>query len=380
MAIFFGDRSSLTSFEICAFISTDKIAWDSGGAETGRISERERHRSAFLPEFPEGGNMSKKETAGKSTANRNYKDTVFRMLFKDRGRLLGLYNAVSGRSYADPEELEIATLENAVYMGMKNDLAFLVDLNLYLFEHQSTVNRNMPLRFLQYVSAEYEKLAAGRNIYRDRLIQIPAPHFIVFYNGSAYWPEQRELRLSDAFLTKEDVPELELLVKVLNINSGYNEELKGQCRTLKEYMQYVEKVRSYTKAMAIGEAVERAVEECIGQNILREFLLQNKAEVKKMSIYEYDEETARRVLKEDAYEEGKIEGRLEGKIEGDLQRLVSQVCKKLKKNRSLEMIAENLEEELSVIEPIYDAAREFAPEYDPDLVYERVSKQKKREG
>lgn len=307
--------------------------------------------------------MSKKETVGKNAANRNYKDTVFRLLFKDRRRLLGLYNAVSARNYTDSEMLEIVTLENAVYMGMKNDLAFLVDLNLYLFEHQSTVNKNMPLRFLQYVSAEYEKLAAGKNIYRDRLIQIPSPHFIVFYNGMAYCPEKKELKLSDAFLIKEDMPELELLVKVLNINSGYNEELKEHCRTLKEYMQYVEKTRSYAKSMTIEEAVDKAVEECIGQNILKDFLSQNKAEVKRMSIYEYDEEAVRQVLKEDAYEEGA------------LRKLVSQVCKKMKKNQSLKKIAEDLVEEVSVIEQIYHTAKEFAPDYDSALVFERINRE-----
>lgn len=118
--------------------------------------------------------------------------------------------------------------------------------------------------------------------------------------------------MSDAFMTKEDMPELELRVKVLNINGGYNEDLKEQCRTLKEYMQYVTKVRSYARDMTIEEAVEKAVEESIQQDILKEFLLQNKAEVKKMSIYEYDDEAVKQALKEDAYEDGKREGMAQG--------------------------------------------------------------------
>ncbi len=266
--------------------------------------------------------MKKKKTTGANQVNRNYKDTVFRMLFKDRERLLGLYNAVSGRNYTNPEELEIVTLENAVYLGMKNDLAFLIDLNLYLFEHQSTINPNMPLRFLQYVSAEYEKLAASKDLYRDRLVQIPAPHFIVFYNGTASCPERQELRLSDAFLTEEEMPELELRVKVLNINGGYNEDLKEQCRTLKEYMQYVTKVRSYAKDMTIEEAVEKAVEESIQQDILKEFLLQNKAEVTKMSIFEYDEEAVKQAWREDAYEDGWKEGMAQGILQGKIDVLL----------------------------------------------------------
>lgn len=170
--------------------------------------------------------MSRKKDARESLANRNYKDSVFRMLFKEKERLLELYNAVSGRHYTDCSELEIVMLESAVYMGMKNDLSFLIDMNLYLFEHQSTINPNMPLRFLQYVSAEYEKLIAPGSLYREKLVQIPAPHFMVFYNGTSPCGERMELRLSDAFYERGTKPELELLVQVLNINSGFNEVLK----------------------------------------------------------------------------------------------------------------------------------------------------------
>ena len=247
--------------------------------------------------------MSKVKRHGKK-----YKDTVFRMLFREKKALLELYNAVSGRSYKNSESLEIVTLESAVYMGIKNDLAFLVDMNLYLFEHQSTVNRNMPLRFLQYVSAEYEKLVILENLYHKKLVKIPAPHFVVFYNGTESYGERTELRLSDAFQSPESDPELELRVQVLNINKGFNESLKEACRMLKEYMQYVDKVRNYTKSMPIDEAVDRAVDECIMQGILKEFLLKNKAEVRRMSIFEYNEEAARRVIRDEAYEDGKAEG------------------------------------------------------------------------
>ena len=254
----------------------------------------------------------------KKKVNRKYKDTVFRMLFKDKENLLGLYNAVSGGTYTNAEELEIVTLESAVYMGMKNDLAFLIDMDLNLFEHQSTINPNMPFRFLQYVSAEYEKLLVSENLYGEALIQIPTPHFVVFYNGTKPCEAYQELRLSNAFRKVEKNPQLELWVQVLNINEGFNEELKKQCRTLREYMLYVDKVRGYAKSMPIGEAVEKAVEECIAQDILREFLLKNKAEVRKMSIFEYDEEAVRRVLKKEAHESGYAEGKIEGKIEAIL--------------------------------------------------------------
>lgn len=157
-------------------------------------------------------------------------------------------------------------------------------------------------------------------------------------------------------------------MQVLNINEGFNEELKEACLTLKEYMQYVDRVRGYAEEMSVDEAVDRAVDECIREGILKDFLLQNKAEVKRMSIFEYNEEDVRQILREEAYEEG-IEKGIE---EGDLRRLVTQICKKMKMDQSLEKIAEDLVEEVSVIEPVYHTAEKFAPEYDPDKVFEQL--------
>ncbi|MCM1057056.1 MAG: hypothetical protein NC517_05550 [Firmicutes bacterium] len=247
------------------------------------------------------------------------------MLFREKENLLELYNAVSGKSCTDPELLEIVTLENAIYMGVKNDLAFLVDLHLYLYEHQSTVNLNMPFRFLQYVTEEYGKLSAEENIYGSRRIPLPTPHFVVFYNGRSPQPEKQAMRLSDAFRTQEgalqpdpqmDLPQMDLRVLVLNINEGYNTELKRQCRTLGEYMQYVDRVRGYAAFMSMEEAVDRAVDECIREGILRKFLLANKAEVKRMSIYEYDEEAARQAIREEEYERGVATGVKRGMEQG----------------------------------------------------------------
>jgi len=249
---------------------------------------------------------------GKKQARKQYKDTIFRMLFCDREHLLELYNAVSGRNCEDPELLEIVTLENAIYMGVKNDLAFLVDFHLYLYEHQSTVNLNMPFRFLQYVTEEYGRLPAGENIYGSRQGLLPAPHFVVFYNGKSPYPERRVMRLSDAFRLQDSEPQLELRALILNINKGYNTELKKHCRTLDEYMQYVDRVRGYAAAMPMEKAVDRAVDECIDEGILKNFLLANKAEVKRMSIYEYDEEAARQAIRIEEYARGRAEGIEEG--------------------------------------------------------------------
>ena len=160
------------------------------------------------------------------------------------------------------------------------------------------------------------RLTASDNLYGEKLVKIPAPHFVVFYNGVSAYPEKEELRLSDSFQIQEGSPNLELKVEVLNINEGFNEDLKEQCRTLAEYMHYVDKVRMYAKDMPIDEAVGKAVDECIQQGILREFLLRNKAEVVRMSIYEYDEESTRSAIRDTAYERGVEDGELKGETKG----------------------------------------------------------------
>lgn len=210
------------------------------------------------------------ETSITVTANREYKSTMFCMLFRNKKELLELYNAVNHSAYTDTEALQVVTLENAIYMNMKNDLAFLIDMHLNLYEHQSTLNPNMPLRDLFYVAKEYQKLVQNASIYASTLVRIPAPRFIVFYNGQATRPGQEVLRLSDAYYTREEAPELELKVTVLNINEGSNRELLADCKTLKEYMQYVECVRRYTSmpGMTLNEAVEKAVDECINKGSL----------------------------------------------------------------------------------------------------------------
>ena len=240
--------------------------------------------------------------------NRNYKDTVFRMLFSDRKNLLSLYNAVNQRHYTDPEDLEIVTLENAIYMGMKNDLAFIIDTNLYLYEHQSTYNPNMPLRDLFYISNEYQKLLDKKSLYSSSLQKIPAPNFIELYNGTDTLSDFSEHRLSSAFENLSGEPKLELIVTVLNINEGHNALLMEHCQTLKEYSQYVAKVRKYAAGMPLDQAVEYAVDECIKENILADFLRKNRAEVISMSIFEYDKEEEEKKLRKAEYEAGEKGG------------------------------------------------------------------------
>ena len=244
-------------------------------------------------------------------ANRKYKDTVFRMLFSDKENLLSLYNAINRTAYEDAAELEIVTLESAVYMGMKNDLAFIIDMNLLLYEHQSTYNPNIPLRDLFYISAEYQKLVNKKSLYSSSLQKSPAPYFIVFYNGTEKEEECWENSLSEAYENLTGEPRLELKVITLNINDGHNKELMEQCQILREYAQYVAKVRKYTKEMELDAAVECAVDECIREGILKDFLRENRAEVIAMSIFEYNKEEEDKKLRKAEYEAGYDDGKQE---------------------------------------------------------------------
>lgn len=258
------------------------------------------------------------------TANREYKSTIFSKLFKDKKKLLALYNALNNSHYTNENELEIVTLENVIYMSMKNDLAFILDCKLSLYEHQSTPNPNMPLRNLFYVSKEYEKLIDKKTLYSRRKLKIPAPHFVIFYNGMELQPEKKILKLSDLYQITEAEPMLELQVLMLNINDGNNEALKESCHVLKEYMQYVNRVRKYIyqKNMTLSNAVEYAITECIKEGILEDFLRENRAEVASMSIFEFDKEREMKLIREDEYQYGKEEGHKEG-LEAGLISLVN---------------------------------------------------------
>ena len=302
---------------------------------------------------------------------KTYKDTIFRMLYSDKKELLTLYNAVSSGNYTDPEQLQVVTMEQAIYMSMKNDVSFILDTRLSLYEQQSTVCPNMPLRDLMYVAKQFEALTSGRDIYSGNLIRLPAPRFITFYNGKRSQPERMEQRLSDAYYSRENIgdaenesPNLELKVLQLNINPGYNEELKQKCPTLLQYMQYVECVRKYEKSMPLREAVEAAVEECIQKGILREFLLREKAKVISMSIFEFDQELHDKTIRRESWEEGRTEGRTE--------LIVSLVCRKLHKGKNAEVIAEELEADIAEIRQICEIAEAFAPEYDEEQIFYKV--------
>ena len=215
----------------------------------------------------------------------------------------------------------------------------------------------MPLRDLFYVSRTYQGLVKDETLYSSKRLRLPAPHFLVFYNGKEEREERSVLKLSDSFEhagTQKEEPNLELKVLVLNINQGNNKELLEVCRTLREYMIFVDRIRLYTKTMELDAAAERAVDECIHEGVLSDFLRKNRGEAIEMSIFEYDEERELKLIRRAEYEEGLKEGREAGLKQGRLAAIKNLVAKKLEKGKTAEQIAEDLEEEVSVIEQLME--------------------------
>ena len=250
--------------------------------------------------------------------NRIYKDRLYKMIFNNKSELLKLYNAINGTHYNDPAMLTITTLDNAIYMTMENDLSFIIDMRLALYEQQSTVNPNLPLRFLMYITDIYSAYTKDMNIYGSKKVQIPLPSFVIFYNDVKSQPDRTEFLLSELFHPTTDEPALELKAVMLNINKGHNQELMNACHTLRDYSEYVARIRTYSGELPFADAVEKAITECIQENILRDFLLKNRAEAKAMSIYEYDEAKTMRMFRDEGYEEGKIQTTIEMCLEFNL--------------------------------------------------------------
>lgn len=233
-----------------------------------------------------------------SYTNRAYKDRLFKFIFKDKEKLLSLYNALNSSHYTNSEDIEITTLEDVIYCKMKNDVSFIIDDRLSLFEHQSTYNPNMPLRGFLYFAKHFEKyiVESDVDIYGKKLIELPTPKFVVFFNGSNMKEERKVLRLSDSFSKAKDKACMELEAEVLNINYGKNKELMESCRPLMEYSYFVQKVKEYSANLERDKAIELAVDECIQENVLKDILIKNRSEVIDMLLTEYDEEKRIRIM------------------------------------------------------------------------------------
>ena len=254
-----------------------------------------------------------------SNLNRKYKDSVFVDLFsedeKAKENFLSLYNALHGTNLKDREQLKTVRLDQVLYMTFYNDVSYLVDNKIIvLAEHQSTINPNMPLRCLEYISRLYETLFESKEKYSRKLLNIPTPEFYVFYNGEEPYPSDKTLKLSDAFIERGTETNLELTVKVININRQNRHPVLENCKTMQEYSIFVETVRKW-KEIDPQNGFEKAVEECIENNILREYLKRKTKEVLNMLLAEYDYETDIAVQRAEEHEIAFAEGSYQTKLE-----------------------------------------------------------------
>ena len=293
-----------------------------------------------------------KETDSSSATTKHFKDNVFCLLYSDKKNLLDLYNALNNSSHTNVDDLTVTTLKGGAYMKYKNDVSFVFSYELYMFEQQSTINYNMPLRFFHYGSEVYRDMFPNSMLHRKSMLKIPTPHFITFYNGKEKMPERvKTLKLSDMFEQKTDSPELELSVTIINLNSNdvslnnnimetdntdimntFNYDIKHsnsensnnplpnksglfiynileRCQSLRDYMTFVNKVRYKidTLELNVRNAVIDSVDECIQQNILSDFFIEHRDEVIDVSIFEYDEKGVMEVIREEGREEGREE-------------------------------------------------------------------------
>ena len=271
--------------------------------------------------------MSKHKTKkGKREAfkvNREHKDRLFRLIFgteENKRNLLCLYNALNDSHYEDVEGFEFTTLDDVIYMGMKNDISILIQSKMVLYEHQSTYNPNMPLRGFLYIAKLYEKYIDSHqmNIYGRKLIKLPTPQYIVFYNGMEEHPEEEILRLSDAFMSEKKIEGYEWSVRILNVNYGKNKDLMEKCKPLQDYAILVQKIReNIAQGCTTQDSVDKAVLECIREDILAEFLRKHRAEVLNVCLTEYDEERVLQSIREEEFQLGLECGREEERARAD---------------------------------------------------------------
>ena len=278
--------------------------------------------------------------------NRNHKDSLFRKVFRKKSDLLALYNAINGTNYDNEADLEINTLDNALYMTVKNDVSCIVGCTMNLYEHQSSYNPNMPLRGLIFFATLYNSYTDQRklNLFSSTLQKIPTPQFVVFYNGLKNEPDRQILRISDAFQTKGGCLECEAVM--LNINYGKNLELMEKCRRLEEYAIFIATVREYAadKKRSLSEAITLAIDACIEKGILLDILTAERTEVFMYILESFDKELYERDLKQNAYDDGVKDG--------EINKLFSQVKIKLEKGKTVEQIADELEETVESIDKL----------------------------
>ncbi len=278
--------------------------------------------------------------------NREYKSDVFGMLMEEPGYALEVYNALNQSDYRDPGLVEVCNLERGISLSVRNDAAFILDMNLSVYEHESTVCPNMPLRELIYVTNILEQLVKTQNIYGRRLVKIPTPRFAVFYNGMEDQRSRYQLKLSDAYANPLEKPELELTCNVYNINSGKNRKLLSKCPVLRQYMIFVGYVREYMGKYPekdLRKAINKAIDRCIREDVLREFLIRRRGEVTKVTQLDYTFDRSIELEREDAREEARAEERVNTERERKAKEKERQAKEQARQRAELERQAKEQE-------------------------------------
>lgn len=285
---------------------------------------------------------------------RSHQDSVFRMLFSDKASVIELFNALEDADYGADTEVEFTTLEDAVYADLKNDLGFIIDnRHIILTEHQSTISNNMPLRLLEYIARTFERITDAAKLYQSSLVKIPAPEFFIIYTGEQRWGT-RTLRLSDSFLAEPPENSIELVVKIIDVRYNDDEE-ERQDQESRKVLARSDKLRGYSTLLSyirrerqtgyeLKEGIGRAIQRCIREGILREFLEKYSAEVGSMLFKEITSEEFAEIRAKEAaeiyYNKGRQEGIEAGRQEG-INNLIA-ICREL--GLTDEQIAEKLAE------------------------------------
>ena len=293
-----------------------------------------------------------------TSQHREYKDRLFKAIFgrdnpQSKQWRLELYNALRGTNYTDPDALELNTIENVIYLTMRNDISFLVDSQMTLFEQQSTFNPNMPLRGLLYFAQLYQMHLSklGKTLHRSTLVKIPNPKFVVFYNGTKETKDTEYLKLSDAFEHEQNNHDFEWTAELININQNHNETLQKNCKPLYDYVRYISRIKNKKQSgMSAKDAVNDAVDWAIKENLLDGFFKLQKEEILGMSLTEYDEEE----VAKDLFEEGKEVGH----AEGAQQKAIEDARSFYKNGVSVELIAKSMD---MTIDQIMELVKDISP-------------------
>ena len=300
---------------------------------------------------------------------------VFSLMMQDKVKALNVYNVLGNSHFDNPEDVEIITTDGGISLSVRNDASFIIGTDMNFYEHQSTYNPNMPMRSLIYCTDAIDRRIKEKNenLYGHKQIKIPTPRFVVFYNGREKRPAVERMYLSSAYMGEKKNPDLELACTVYNLNAPENKELLEKSEVLYGYTFFVNRVNANKESgMELEQAIDEAIDACTRENILKDFFGTYKNEVRRIMALDFTFERQIELTRMEYYQDGFAEGETHGEKNGQLQNMISLTVRKLRKGKSVEQIADELEADIATIAPICKAAEEFAPEYDEEKIFRKL--------